>query len=214
MKVRLLLVLLAYVVGTCEPCKESPGPVCDLLDCSKCLEGCTIAVQFWEIHCIGYYVLPGPIRFWWLRGTIICPACWPWTYSESDGGPLERLEVKFTKFCHTCAIRGYLPVGHTCECGVPAHFSPIMTPSIIRLYTSHNKPLSILLEAFDPDGDLMGINWDGPIHGKLQGGPWLVALPAYSLSSRSRTYLRRTAGLGVIVSWLGHMMLQEIRRLK
>jgi len=113
-----VLVLLACVVGTCEPCKEYPGGVCDRYDCSKCIAGCEITAQFWKIHCIGYYALPGPIRPWWLRGTLICPACWPWSYSESDSARAEQLEVNFTPACVTCAIRGSLPVGHSCECGV------------------------------------------------------------------------------------------------
>jgi len=54
--------------------KSLQGTVCDLLDCSECLGGCSIAVQFWEIHCIGYDVLPSSIRLWWLRGAIIRPA--------------------------------------------------------------------------------------------------------------------------------------------
>lgn len=178
---------LAIVVTCCcpgwgRPCVQEPAVVCDLFNCSKCLAQCDLANQYWKVHCIGYYKLPGPAFPWWVRGKLICTACFPWVHEASDTGAVTRLEVEFKKVCNTCAIRGKLPVGHRCESGVLHSRPPMMTPEVVRLSTSGRQPIQIVLSAFDPDGDLMGIGWKDPTHGRLVGGPWIVAIPARDLS--------------------------------
>lgn len=181
-----LALCLTLVVACCHPgwgrpCTERREPVCSLLDCSECLAQCDVAIQYWKVHCIGDYALPGRILPWWVRGKLICPACIPWEYEESDTGAISRLEVEFKKVCATCAIRGRLPVGHTCEAGLVDVHRPIMTPEVVRLSTSHRESVQIEVCALDIDGDLMGISWTEPKFGQLIGGPWIVPLVARSL---------------------------------
>lgn len=180
----MLLVAMSCYFGWSKVCKERAARVCDLFDCSECMFGCDVSSQHWKVHCIGYYSLPGDIRPWQVEGKLICPACVPWTYSESNQGRIERLEVQFQMGCITCAIRGKLPVGHVCECdlvGAPLS-PPIMDPKVVTLSITYKNPVKITLAAYDPDGDLLGINWTRPRYGQLKGEPWLIAIPTYKLS--------------------------------
>jgi len=78
---------VAIIVACCwpglsKPCEQEIGQVCDLSDCSQCMANCDLAIQYWKVHCIGYYTLPGPVFPWYVRGKLICPACLPWVHEE------------------------------------------------------------------------------------------------------------------------------------
>ena len=103
--------------------KSLQGTVCDLLDCSECLGGCSIAVQFWEIHCIGYNVLPSLIRLWWLRGAIIRPAAEAQqriVYRLDRTPPTLRCPTGVIAYIYGCKVQGSVwvsfPVSATDNC--------------------------------------------------------------------------------------------------
>lgn len=169
------------------------GKVCEVVNASERLDEFE---QSWHVHCIGTVEEP-PILGWSVEGELVCvallcpPSLWPAPPKVEGVYGFDRImEVSFTGTCQWCPFlyldylsEGPPPAGAICKCcsgywpckdGVIAPFPEIKTSWLPpKLYVqkhhsiTHDTDLVITIYASDKEGDLRGVYWTNPKHGRL-----------------------------------------------